>query len=580
MLVRREKTVPSRREPPLKTPASLVAAEAGKSLAPGAGSNLRAPAGAADAGWDAEAVAITLAESVPCGVLLFGPEGQLRTVNSHFAESLGRERSELLALGCFEKLVEALAPSFGDPVATAQLWRRRRDTGEPCWDEIELVSPKRKHLERFARPVFDAQGRGAGWIEIYRDVAGQKLIEGNLFHIERMVTLGQLVSSVAHDLSNPLTSIVGYAQLLRRRRESRLGEGDVERILQEAERASRIARSLLQFGRGAEPERTAVDLNEIVRSVLALRAHELALESIETRVELDPHLPPVLGDAAQLHQVLLNLLMNSEQAIRQGRGRGTICLRTRRASGDRLAVEVIDDGPGISPEALPRIFDPFFTTKPAGIGTGLGLSIAFGIAHDHGGTVAVQSRPGFGAAFTVELPAAPAPPLAARSLSPLREIREAPSASLVRSAPPRSEKVLVIEDEPAVARLVADVLEEEGHAAEVVLDSREGLELIGREAYGLVVCDLRMPHLSGRSLFEELQRRAHPLRRRFIFVTGDVLSPNTAQFLRASGVPYLAKPFLIDELKETVRRALHRGDALLLAEGGAGQASRKVQRAL
>ena len=573
--------VPSGREPFLQTTGTVVAPEPAKSLAQWAGVSWRGAAGLTEAGWDAEAVAMALAESVPCGVLLFGVEGRLRAVNAHFAESLGRERGELLALGSFENLVEALAPSFGDAAATAQQWRRRRDTGEPCWDEMELVSPKRKHLERFCRPVFDAQGRPAGWIEIYRDVTGQKLVEGNLFHIERMVTLGQLVSSVAHELSNPLTSVVGYAQLLRRRRASRFGDGDIERILQEAERARRIARSLLQFGREAKPERAAVDLNEIARSVLALRAQELALENIETRVELDPHLPPVLGDAAQLQQVLLNLLMNSEQAIRQGRGHGTICLRTRRASGDRLAVEVIDDGPGISPEALPRIFDPFFTTKPAGVGTGLGLSIAFGIAHDHGGTVAVQSRPGFGAAFTVELPAAPAPPLAARSLSsPLDQSREAPSAGPALSTPSRSERILVIEDEPAVARLIADVLEEEGHSAEVVLDSREGLELIGRKNYGLVICDLRMPQLSGRSLFEDLQRRGHPLRWRFIFVTGDVLSPNTAQFLRASGVPYLAKPFLIDELKEAVQSALHRSEALLPAEAAAGQAGRKVQRLL
>jgi len=511
--------------------------------------------------WDADAAATALSDSVPCGVLVFGSGGELRAVNSQFAEILVREKSELLALGHFDLLVERLSAGFAGPAAMAARWRERRERGEACWDEIELISPERKNLERFSRPIVDRLGRRAGWMEIYRDVTGQKLAEGKLFHSERMVALGQLVSSVAHELSNPLTSILGYAQLLLRRRESKEREADVQRIVQEAERASRIAKNLLQFAGGAKPERAAVDLNEVVRRALALRAHELGLEGIEIQLEMDPDLPPVLGDAAQLQQVLLNLLVNSEQAIQHGRGRGQIRLRTRRVSGERLAVDVVDDGPGIAPESLPRIFDPFFTTKPPGVGTGLGLSIAYGIAHDHGGTVAVDSRPGCGAVFTVELPATSAPPLPAKSLS-RAGLQTLPSGRRTAGAGlGRNDRVLVIEDEPAVARLIADVLAEEGHRAEVVLDSREGLALIARKAYGLVICDLRMPYLDGRGLFQELLRRGHPLWRRFIFVTGDVLSPHVAEFLKTSGAPYLAKPFFIDELKEVVHRALNRGDA-------------------
>ena len=505
--------------------------------------------------WDPEAAAAALADSVPCGVLLFAPGGELRLLNGQLAEILGCDKAELLALGRFEALVERLASCFADPSAMVARWRERRERGEACWDELEVISPKRKHVERFARPITDRQGRRVGWIEVYRDVTGQKLIEGNLFHVERLVTLGQLVSSVAHELSNPLTSILGYSQLLRRRRESKQGETDVEHIVQEAERASRIARSLLQFGRGAKPERAAVQLNEVVKGALSLRISELSLEEIEVQVDLEPQLPPVLGDAAQLQQVVLNLLINSEQAIRQGRGRGQIRLRTRRVSGDRVAVDVFDDGPGIPAEVLPHIFDPFFTTKPAGIGTGLGLSIAYGVAHDHGGTVAVESRPGAGALFTLDLPVTSPQSTAADSLSCCRT-QHPVIASRSNHGQARGARILVIEDEPAVARLIADVLSEEGHRVEVVLDSREGLALIARKAYRLVICDLRMPHLSGRSLFQELARRGHPLGRRFIFVTGDTVSPLVARFLKSSGAPYLAKPFFIDELKDVVQLAL------------------------
>ena len=531
------------------------------------------------AAWDAEAATAALSDSVPCGVLLFAPDGALRALNGQFAEILGCEKAGLLALGRFEALVERLAACFAEPGVMAVRWRERRERGEACWDELELISPQRKQVERFARPIMDRLGRRAGWMEVYRDVTGQKLIEGNLFHVERMVTLGQLVSSVAHELSNPLTSILGYAQLLRRRRESKQGERDVEHIVQEAERASRIARSLLQFGRGAKLERAAVELNEVVKGALGLRVSELTLVEIDVELDLEPHLPPVLGDAAQLQQVLLNFVVNSEQAIRQGRGRGQIRLRTRRAASGRVAVDVIDDGPGIPATVLPRIFDPFFTTKSAGVGTGLGLSIAYGIAHDHGGTVAVESRPGLGALFTLELPVTSAPPLAAKSLSSAGGQKPAVASRSHRS-PARSARVLVIEDEPAVARLIADVLTEAGHRAEVVLDSREGLALIARKTYGLVICDLRMPHLSGRGLFQELARRGHPLGRRFIFVTGDTLSPHVARFLKSSGAPYLAKPFFIDELKDMVQRALNGVDTLVpvaTARAAAGW-SRSLQK--
>jgi signal transduction histidine kinase/CheY-like chemotaxis protein len=503
--------------------------------------------------WNAEAAVGALSESVPCGVLLFEMNGELRAANSHFAEILGREKDQILALGRFENLVERLAPAFAEPEAVAARWRERRDRGEPCWDELQMVSPSPKQVQRFARPIADVPGRRVGWLEIYRDVTGQKLVERNLFQVERMVTLGQLVSSVAHDLSNPLTSIIGHAHLLQRRRESPQGGEDVERIVQEADRASRIARNLLQFGRGAKSERMALHVNEIVKSAMARRAADLALESIELQLELEPDLPPVMGDAAQLQQVLLNLVVNSAQAIRQGSGRGHIRIRTRRASSDRLALDVIDDGPGILPEILPRIFDPFFTTKPPGVGTGLGLSIAYGVAHDHDGGIAVESRPDCGTVVTLELPVSAAASAAVASVSRV--------GSRTVSGPPAGatggcERILVIEDEPAVARLIADILTEDGHRAEVVLDSREALALIERRAYGLVLCDLHMPYLSGRGLFQDLVRRNHPLHRRFVFVTGDAASPDVCRFLAASGVPYLAKPFLIDELKEMVQRAL------------------------
>ena len=338
-------------------------------------------------------------------------------------------------------------------------------------------------LERFARPVSDVDGRRVGWIEIYRDVTSQRLIEAKMFHTERVAALGQLVSGIAHELNNPLTSILGYAQILARSHAVPEREGDVQCILQEAERAGRITKNLLLFARESNLDRTSVDVNEVVTRTVELRSYPLRLENIVVATDLDPELPPTVADAGQLQQVLLNLLLNAEQAIRQADGPGHIWVQTRRVAADRLAFQVADDGPGVMPEAALRIFDPFFTTKPPGVGTGLGLSIASGIVHDHGGKIAFAERPGGGAVFTVELPAAEQTESATAEKPQLRLAPPVGGSHAPRlPAERRGQSILVVEDEPTVARLIADVLSAEGYAVDTALDSRDGLERIGRES--------------------------------------------------------------------------------------------------
>ncbi len=223
-----------------------------------------------------------------------------------------------------------------------------------------------------------------------------------------------------------------------------------------------------------------------------------------------------------------------------------------------MAVEVADDGPGIPPEVILRIFDPFFTTKPAGLGTGLGLSILFGIVHQHGGEVSVENRLGGGALFTIELP----------SIQPASVEPDRPY--LIQAVPPDAHlitqnhsiaRILVVEDEPTVAQLITDVLVGEGYLVDTVLDSREGLELARARPYDLVICDLRMPHLDGRTFYRNLVAENAPARNNMIFVTGDILAPRTLDFLQKCGLPYLEKPFLVEELKKAVSRSLAKAEA-------------------
>jgi len=523
-------------------------------------------------GRQAEAELRSLLDSVDSGVLLFDRFNHIRLVNDRFAQLLGLEARRVAELGEFDALVEAVAGHFREPQAFAGRWRERVRRGdESSWDELELMRPTRKVLERFARPVLDAEGERIGWLEVYRDITNQRLIQSKLLQTEKMAALGKLVSGIAHELNNPLTSIMGYAQLLLGRQPGLERATDARLIFQEAERASRIVKNLLLFGREAKPERRPMDLNEVVERTLALRSYELKVENITVDFELDPELPTTLADALQMQQVVLNLVVNAEQAIQQGRGQGHIRVRTQRISPQRLALEVADDGPGIPPEIASRIFDPFFTTKPVGVGTGLGLSIVYGIVQEHGGEISVESPPGGGAAFLVELPvvAAAAAEASEGEVAPAAPALTVVAAESDRPAAAHRGRILVVEDEPTVAQLIADVLRGEGHLVDTVLDSREGLDRLSRQQFDLVICDLKMPHLDGRAFYRALVRTGSSLQHRIIFVTGDTLALHTLEFLDSTGLPYLAKPFLVEELKLAVQHALGFSISVVsLAAGG------------
>ena len=509
-----------------------------------------------------EAEMAGLLDSIESGVLLLDAEGRILMASGRLAAIFGLESRRLLEFVSIDALIASLAYQFLRPAETAARWRERvRQGDEASWDEFELVRPSRKIVERFARPLYKPDGTRLGWLEVYRDITGQRLIQSKLMQTEKMAALGQLVSGIAHELNNPLTSIQGYAQLLLGRRSASDRAGDALRISQEAERAGRIVKNLLLFSRETKSERRAVQLNEVIERTISLRAYELKLLNIEVELALDGSLPQTLADSARLQQVVLNLIVNAEQAIVAARGEeprnGRILIRTRRLAGDRLAMEVSDDGPGIPPEIVMRIFDPFFTTKPPGVGTGLGLSIVYGIVQEHGGEVTVDSLPGRGTTLTVELPALSVSGFVYSSEESAFETRVA--AAIPLQTPERTSvrrHILIVEDEPTVAELIADVMAEEGHSVDTLLDSREAVRRLEEKSYSLVICDLKMPYVDGPGLYRALVRRENPMQQRVLFVTGDTMAPRTLEFLKSSGLPYLAKPFLVEELKEAVRKAL------------------------
>ena len=302
-----------------------------------------------------EAEMAGLLDSIESGVLLLDAEGRILKASDRLAAIFGLQSRRFQELGTIGALIDSLAYHLIRPAETAARWREHVRRGdEASWDEFELVRPSRKIVERFARPLHKPDGTRIGWLEVYRDITGQRMIQSKLLQTEKMAALGQIVSGIAHELNNPLTSIQGYAQLLVSRRSATDRAGDAQRISQEAERAGRIVKNLLLFARETKPERGAVNLNDVIERTLSLRAYELKLQNIDLELALDPALPQTLADAAQFQQVVLNLIVNAEQAIVAGRGEevrnGRILIRTRRLAGDRLAMEISDDGQGIAPE--------------------------------------------------------------------------------------------------------------------------------------------------------------------------------------------------------------------------------------
>jgi signal transduction histidine kinase/CheY-like chemotaxis protein len=494
------------------------------------------------------------------GVALFDEAGGLRVANEQFYRMLGLAREEAAGLRTLEDLLSAVSPHAADPQEFARRWRALGELREEeSQEELQMKWPVPQAVERCARAILGEGGRLLGRVEVYRETSARRLFQSRMVQTEKLVSLGQRVSGIVHELSNPLTTILGYAQRLQQREAGRAGSAnrEVPGILAEAERAAGILRQLLQLSGEAHHVREPVSLNDLVDRTADLLRATLSESAIHLMVEKGSSVPGVAGDFGQLQQVLLNLLQNAQQAITQsGRG-GLIGVRTGGTAAGRARLEVWDDGPGVPGAIQARIFDPFFTTKPSGVGTGLGLAIVLGFVRQHGGTVNLLSPPKGGTRFVVELPAAKAAAAARVADSPVPRLT--PAAGPGENGIPREHRaprVLVVEDEPTVGGLIADVLRDEGMRVDVLRDGESALDRAEQEEYDLVICDLKMPGMDGQKFFQSLGKRRNPLQGHVLFVTGDAVAPRTQEFLERHRLPYVAKPFRVEELSRAVRGML------------------------
>lgn len=375
-----------------------------------------------------------------------------------------------------------------------------------------------------------------------------KNTQAQLVQREKLSAIGEFVAGVAHELNNPLTSVIGFSEMLQESPISEQQRKFVNRIIGSADRCHRIVQNLLSFARQHPPERKLVVINKLIEAAVEILSYELRTGNVEVVMDLIPDMPRILVDPHQMQQVFLNLINNARQAIEHHRGSGTIHISSSVANG-RVVIAFRDDGPGIEQENLARVFDPFFTTKPVGVGTGLGLSLSYGIIREHGGSIAVKSRPGEGAEFVIELP------MVSLEGEGVVEATPAPRVAFAR-AEGKGKRALVIDDEEPILELLSEALSRQGFLVNTAREGESALKEFQSAHYDLVFCDWKIPGLSGPLIFERLCKIDPETSQRFVFMTGDLLNPKAEQLLRDQGTPYLLKPFSMDELFSTIQKLL------------------------
>lgn len=477
-----------------------------------------------------------LIDSTPLGIIYLNNNDRVMFVNSEMEQKLkaaGVSGDCILGKKLHELLV-FLADSSWKKIA--DLHKQRIHYGQM---RMHLCSKEdnRRQFEVHAAPLRSSMGDVEGTILIMADVTERNRMEEELLRTriqsEKMSSLELLISGVAHELNNPLTSIIGCAEYLVENTNFSKEAGEAARIIiSDAGRAGEIVKNLLAFAIQSASEESTVNLNEVITNVVGIRIHELRNQRIKAVLELDQNIQPVEADVTQMQQVVLNLMSNAADAVGESGVGDLITIRTR-TEGSWVLMDIEDNGPGIQEKYLSKIFDPFFTTKQPGRGTGLGLSIAYGIIQRHGGSITVNTAPDSGTCFTIGFPL---------FVSPWRrQSRNLPSPAWIPS------RALIVDDEVNVCKTLSRYLIEIGCKVDTAMNGSEALDRINKEVYDLLLVDIKMPEMSGLELYRKLRVEHPEIAERLAFMTG-ASGQEMHSAIKSTGVSLLQKPFNRQEI--------------------------------
>jgi two-component system, NtrC family, sensor kinase len=458
-------------------------------------------------------------------ILITRPDGTFEHANAAFLRAFGYSKGELTQL----RFVDLIEPGMDHvrhdipaEITAKGVWRGtlrgRRQDGTTFPAACTITGLR------------DAAGRLTHFVGVERDITEDLQLRDQLVHSERLSAIGELIAGVAHEINNPLQTIIGCTELMLDE-PSGAHRADLEMVRNQAMRAGQIVRNLLAFARRGAPDRVVTDLNELARATAELREYHLQQVDIALTLRCAPQPLPVLVNREEIRQVILNLLLNAEYALAgTDAGGGTIAIETSAAEGFHV-VEVSDSGPGISPELRGRIFEPFFTTKEVGQGTGLGLSISLGIVSSHGGSlVLVESAPG--ARFRLSLP------VAADTVVPLE------------SGPGLRARALVVADEESIRKLMVKLLERRGFVVSEAQTGESALTLARELQPVVIVCDAAGRDMSGADLYRmiaDVNGRPAP---RVLFI-----SDGKGADAAGLDLPVLVKPFTATDFETALVRA-------------------------
>lgn len=491
-------------------------------------------------------------ESTADGILVVDSHGTITSNNKKFAE-MWRIPDNIMQSGDDARLLEFVLEQLAKPEEFLNKVRELyANPHEQSYDVLEFRDGR--IFERYSQSQ-TIGGKSVGRVWSFRDVSEQKRLEQQLRQSQKMESIGTLAGGIAHDFNNILGIIVGYASVLPDQAEDSTElHRSVDAILRAAERGTTVVRQMLTFARKTTVHFEAVNLNAIARELEHMLEHSFP-RTITFSLELDQHVPSIMGDHNQIHQAMLNLCVNAKDAMQ---GSGVITIRTLTSAGSALrsrfpsatadryvCIAISDTGTGIDENVRSRIFEPFFTTKEPGKGTGLGLAVVYGILHNHHGFIDLASPQNSGAIFSLYFPINPG----ARE----RSLTAGTEATQVNGG---SETLLVVEDEELLLKLLTRTLEGKGYIVLTARDGSEALEVYNahKETISLVLTDMGLPRLNGREVFRTM-RSINPSIK--VVIASGYLDPGFHADMLKEGVrEFIQKPYAPHDLLVKIRRIL------------------------